>query len=408
MDEQLRLELIDRAIQEANGLLNTFNALLRIARIESDSLQAEFTDVDLGQLLRDVADLYEPVAEQKRQTITIAGEASVCVKGDRDLLFQTLANLFDNAIKYSPESSDICATLTQNEMILCDSGPGIPEAEHEKVFQRFYRVDASRSTAGSGLGLSLVPSSARHRHHPVSVARSSLSASARRQGLERVLPPPRRRRPSAGGGGGGGVAGARGATLACVRRPRRPGSSAASGSCRLETSAAGAEPRRLLSDYLSELGGTAIEIDGVLGSRPSMACSIGARCLTAYRVRAGAELRVEYVDPDRTRAPVDDRVEEDHRRRACRSRAGLAREARSARTPAGPDTWCGLSRTLVGELDGAREGGLCFRQASLTAEHATERGTEPGLSIREALGGRARPRGRPGRGSAGAGLRKAK
>ena len=155
-DEEQRMELIDRAIQEADGLLQTFGALLRIARIEANNLQASFTDVDLGQVLQDVTDLYEPVAEQKNQKISVAGEPSVCIKGDRDLLFQALANLFDNAIKYSPESSVIRATLGRRELALCDSGPGISELEYDKVFQRFYRADTSRSTPGSGLGLSLV------------------------------------------------------------------------------------------------------------------------------------------------------------------------------------------------------------------------------------------------------------
>lgn len=155
-NDDKRTELLDQALQEADGLLKTFNALLRIARIESDTLQSSFSEVDLGGLLHDVIELYEPVAEQKSQRLEISGDASVRVRGDRDLLFQALANLFDNAIKYSPESSTIRATLSATRMELCDSGPGIDPSEREKVFQRFYRADASRSTAGSGLGLSLV------------------------------------------------------------------------------------------------------------------------------------------------------------------------------------------------------------------------------------------------------------
>lgn len=155
-DEQHRTELIDRAIKEADGLLQTFGALLRIARIESDTLRASFTEVDIGRLLQDVADLYEPVAEEKGQVLKVEAVDSVFIRGDRDLLFQALANLFDNAIKFSPESSSIHAILSGAKLKLCDSGPGIDESEHDKVFHRFYRADASRSTAGSGLGLSLV------------------------------------------------------------------------------------------------------------------------------------------------------------------------------------------------------------------------------------------------------------
>jgi signal transduction histidine kinase len=155
-NEESRMDLLDLALQEADGMLKTFNALLRIARIESETLQSTFTKVELAGLLRDVVELYEPVAEQKSQTIEVAGETLVWISGDRDLLFQAVANLFDNAIKYSPASSVIRADLGTTRLELCDSGPGIEESEHEKVFQRFYRTDASRSTSGSGLGLSLV------------------------------------------------------------------------------------------------------------------------------------------------------------------------------------------------------------------------------------------------------------
>ena len=155
-DDDVRLDLLDQALQEADGLLKTFNALLRIARIESETLQSTFAEVDLKGLLDDVVELYEPVAEQKSQRIEVADATPVWVNGDRDLLFQALANLFDNAIKYSPESSTIRASLTAAGLELCDSGPGVQASEREKVFQRFYRADASRSTEGSGLGLSLV------------------------------------------------------------------------------------------------------------------------------------------------------------------------------------------------------------------------------------------------------------
>lgn len=155
-DDDARLDLLDQALQEADGLLKTFNALLRIARIESETLQSTFAEVDLKGLLDDVVELYEPVAEQKSQRIEVADATPVWVNGDCDLLFQALANLFDNAIKYSPESSTIRASLTAAGLELCDSGPGVQASEREKVFQRFYRADASRSTEGSGLGLSLV------------------------------------------------------------------------------------------------------------------------------------------------------------------------------------------------------------------------------------------------------------
>ena len=151
---------IDQAIEDARELLGTFNALLRIARIESRSSQGDFTDLDLACLAQDIAELYEPVAAEKDQELSVEGQDPVPVRGDRDLLFQALANLVDNAIKYAPPGCRITIGTAGRdagaEVSVADTGPGIPADLREKVFQRFYRTDASRSTPGSGLGLSLV------------------------------------------------------------------------------------------------------------------------------------------------------------------------------------------------------------------------------------------------------------
>ena len=151
---------IDQAIEDADELLVTFNALLRIARIESGSSFATFTELDLTSLVQDIVELYEPVATEKGQRLSVEGQGPVSAQGDRDLLFQALANLVDNAIKHTPQGSEItlaaAATDSGAEIRVIDTGPGIPPDSHEKVFQRFYRTDASRSTPGSGLGLSLV------------------------------------------------------------------------------------------------------------------------------------------------------------------------------------------------------------------------------------------------------------
>jgi signal transduction histidine kinase len=157
--EQTREE-IDRAIEDAQELLTTFNALLRIARIESGSSRGAFADVDIASLVRDIAELYEPVAAEKGQTLSVQGQRAVTVRGDRDLLFQALANLVDNAIKHTPEGSGIELSAESRdgraELGVADTGPGIPADLRGKVFRRFFRTDASRSTPGSGLGLSLV------------------------------------------------------------------------------------------------------------------------------------------------------------------------------------------------------------------------------------------------------------
>jgi signal transduction histidine kinase len=159
-DSKQSRDEIDRAIEDAQELLVTFNALLRIARIESGSSPAAFADLDLSRLVQDIAELYEPVAAEKGQTLSMDGDGPVPARGDRDLLFQALANLVDNAIKHTPKGTEIrlSAALRERmaEVRVADTGPGIPADLREKVFQRFYRTDASRSTPGSGLGLSLV------------------------------------------------------------------------------------------------------------------------------------------------------------------------------------------------------------------------------------------------------------
>jgi signal transduction histidine kinase len=153
-------EYVEDSIGDADQLLATFGALLRIARIEAGDLRENFSDVDLAALARDAAELYDAVAEEKQITIDIQIEASPVIQGDRDLLFQATINLLDNAIKYSPKEGSIELRVTDHEdkpaISVSDSGPGIPAVEHDKILQRFYRMDSSRSQPGSGLGLSLV------------------------------------------------------------------------------------------------------------------------------------------------------------------------------------------------------------------------------------------------------------
>jgi signal transduction histidine kinase len=160
-----RRESVEQALVEADGLLATFNALLRIARIESAGRRAGFADVDLAALARDVAELYEPLAEDKQQRFTTNVQDAVHIDGDRDLLFQAVANLIDNAIKYTPEGGKMELALQAHgegaRIVVTDNGPGIPAAARDQVLQRFSRLDASRTTPGSGLGLSLVVAAAK-------------------------------------------------------------------------------------------------------------------------------------------------------------------------------------------------------------------------------------------------------
>ncbi|MDG1286729.1 MAG: HAMP domain-containing sensor histidine kinase [Rickettsiales bacterium] len=147
-------------LDEVDGLLSTFNALLRIANIEKGERHQSFEALDLKQLLQDVVELYEPLAEEKELSINTRLCDVALFSGDRDLLFQLFANLLDNAIKFSPEKSAIEIELKAPDngtiITIADHGIGISEQEREKVFDRFYRSDQSRHEAGSGLGLSLV------------------------------------------------------------------------------------------------------------------------------------------------------------------------------------------------------------------------------------------------------------
>jgi signal transduction histidine kinase len=151
---------VEETIADADVMLTTFNALLRIARIESGSQRAGFAEVDLAPLAQDVAELYEPVAADKDQTLLVEVPRSALVIGDRDLLFQALGNLVDNAVKYTPEGGRVTLRIRPLADTIAvevtDSGPGIPPELRGEVFRRFFRADHSRSTPGSGLGLSLV------------------------------------------------------------------------------------------------------------------------------------------------------------------------------------------------------------------------------------------------------------
>lgn len=151
--------LLEQSMADADSLLNTFHALLRIAEVESGSRQ-RFTRVDAAELVGDVAELYEPVAAAHEQTLELDADEPVYLQADRDLLFQALTNLTDNAVKYSPAGGTLtfrAATVNGHaEIVVADTGPGVPEDQREEVLQRFVRLEGHRTSAGSGLGLSLV------------------------------------------------------------------------------------------------------------------------------------------------------------------------------------------------------------------------------------------------------------
>jgi signal transduction histidine kinase len=148
-------------------LLATFNALLRIAEAEAGAGTDRAEPLDLSDIARAAAEFYEPVAEEKGFTLELALAANVNIRGDRHLLSQALGNLIDNALKYANGGKLQLRAFRDGELgvvEVADRGPGIPEADREIVFDRFVRLEPSRSTPGNGLGLSLVRAVA-HRHH---------------------------------------------------------------------------------------------------------------------------------------------------------------------------------------------------------------------------------------------------
>lgn len=152
--------VIERAIRGVDQSLSIVTALLRIAEIEQNRRLAGFSNVALGELVREVGDLYEPIAEEKGVTLEIDAHDEVTVHGDRDLLLEAVANLVDNAVKFTPKGGRLQLALLQRNgagvVRISDTGPGISEDECAKVTRRFYRSDPSRQTKGVGLGLSLV------------------------------------------------------------------------------------------------------------------------------------------------------------------------------------------------------------------------------------------------------------
>jgi signal transduction histidine kinase len=157
--EQLQT-VVDKAIANIDQSLAIITALLRLAEIENSRRSAAFGSVPLHELVREICDLYEPIAENKNVDLQAEVKHSLNVLGDRDLLFEAVANLVDNAIKFTPEGGRVGIELerARDETVVrvTDTGPGISEEEHEAVLRRFYRSDKIRNTPGVGLGLNLV------------------------------------------------------------------------------------------------------------------------------------------------------------------------------------------------------------------------------------------------------------
>jgi signal transduction histidine kinase len=162
---------LERTIEESDGLIRTFNALLMIARAESGQARGNMDNFDAAEIARDIQELYEPLADESGMTLQVTTEPAI-LHGNRELISQALANLVENALKYgrrqspalplaadaaAPKDIVIAAKRDGDHVLLSvtDHGPGIPEADRKHAIERFVRLEASRSQPGSGLGLSL-------------------------------------------------------------------------------------------------------------------------------------------------------------------------------------------------------------------------------------------------------------
>ena len=185
------------AAGDAGELLQTFDSVLRIARLEAGERRELLADIDPKPILDDLAELYEPACEDAGLMFTSNIIAEVRILADRGLLSQAVSNLIENAIKYSPSGGSIHLELSKNNLgkaviSIVDDGPGIPEADRQRVKERFVRLDKSRTLPGSGLGLSLVEAIA-DLHRAEFVMSDGNGQTQERPGLTASLVFPRRR-----------------------------------------------------------------------------------------------------------------------------------------------------------------------------------------------------------------------
>jgi signal transduction histidine kinase len=197
--------VLEQTIEESEGLIRTFDALLMIARAESGEVREGMAEFDAAAVARDVSELYEPLAEDKGLTLEVEAAQHAAVKGNRDLVSQALANLVDNAIKYAAPAEKLDAAGARRSGIkvtagaeadrvvltVSDHGPGIPTADRSRVVDRFVRLERSRSLPGSGLGLSLVSAVARLHGGELRLEDNAPGLRARLS-LPRAAPPPQK------------------------------------------------------------------------------------------------------------------------------------------------------------------------------------------------------------------------
>jgi signal transduction histidine kinase len=164
-DGESHQALIGDTMADLDGVLRMFSSLTRISQIEASDRTAAFRTVDLAEIVREVVELFDAAAEEKGARLEAVADRRVPVIGDRDLLFDAVANLVDNAIKHGRDAGRVTVAVRERDgaavIAVADDGPGIPAGEWQHVLKRFYRLERSRHTPGNGLGLSLVAAVAR-------------------------------------------------------------------------------------------------------------------------------------------------------------------------------------------------------------------------------------------------------
>jgi signal transduction histidine kinase len=161
-----RAQALEGALADLDSILETFAALLRIAQIEGGARRAAFRECDLSGIAATVVEAFAPSAEDQKQSLALTAPAPVSVDGDRELLTQMLVNLVENALRHAGAGTRIVVATAREAdggavLSVTDDGPGVPEAERRRVFDRFYRLERSRTTPGSGLGLAMAAAAAK-------------------------------------------------------------------------------------------------------------------------------------------------------------------------------------------------------------------------------------------------------
>lgn len=149
-------DAIEEALAQTDEMMDLFEALLRIAKLETGEHRRHFEPIELARFAEETAEIYQAVVEDSGRSFELHVAGAAVIQGDRRLLLQMMANLIENSLKHTPPGTHLCLAVDGAAMSLADNGPGIPEAYRGRVCEPMYRLEESRTTPGSGLGLSQV------------------------------------------------------------------------------------------------------------------------------------------------------------------------------------------------------------------------------------------------------------